>query len=71
MDDLDRVQEHNERELAAVLAAHSNRQRPANSTIYCLECGEEIPLARREACPGCEYCIECQRDMEKDGGFWP
>jgi phage/conjugal plasmid C-4 type zinc finger TraR family protein len=26
----------------------------------CLECGEEIPEARRRALPGVRTCIECQ-----------
>lgn len=54
------------------LAAHANRRRPANTTIYCLnpDCGEEIPKARREAAPGCEYCIDCQREAARGGRFW-
>ena len=28
--------------------------------IYCLECGEEIPEARRRAIPGARTCITCQ-----------
>jgi phage/conjugal plasmid C-4 type zinc finger TraR family protein len=27
---------------------------------HCLECGEEIPEARRRALPGVRTCIECQ-----------
>jgi phage/conjugal plasmid C-4 type zinc finger TraR family protein len=30
------------------------------SSQYCLDCGEPIPQARREAQVGCKYCITCQ-----------
>ncbi|MFV0626147.1 MAG: TraR/DksA C4-type zinc finger protein [Alphaproteobacteria bacterium] len=36
------------------------------SQKFCLECGEEIPLARRNAVAGCEYCIDCQLEIEKE-----
>lgn len=28
--------------------------------IHCLECGDEIPAARRRAMPGVRTCITCQ-----------
>jgi phage/conjugal plasmid C-4 type zinc finger TraR family protein len=31
----------------------------------CEDCGAIIPLPRREAVPGCRFCIECQREREK------
>lgn len=30
------------------------------SFLNCIECGEEIPQARRIAVKGCERCISCQ-----------
>ena len=39
---------------------------------HCLECGEEIPAARRRAVPGVRTCIECQSDRDRrpvDVGF--
>ena len=27
---------------------------------HCVECGEEIPEARRRALPGAHTCVECQ-----------
>lgn len=35
---------------------------PDGSTTYmqCLECGEDIPEARRLAQKGCKYCVTCQ-----------
>lgn len=35
------------------------------SRKYCEECGEEIPLARREALPGVRLCIRCQEEADK------
>lgn len=35
------------------------------SAHYCLECGEEIPQARRVALPGVQYCITCQQKLDK------
>lgn len=26
---------------------------------HCVECGDEIPVARREAVPGCRKCVHC------------
>ena len=35
------------------------------SLLYCAECGEEIPEARRQALPGVRLCIECQEEQDK------
>ncbi len=36
---------------------------------HCEECGEKIPLRRREAIPGVRLCVGCQSEQEKhDGG---
>lgn len=35
------------------------------SSFYCENCGEKIPEARRQAVPGCRYCIKCQTIMEQ------
>jgi phage/conjugal plasmid C-4 type zinc finger TraR family protein len=34
--------------------------------IYCQECGEEIPEARRLAMPGARLCVSCQSDRERE-----
>ncbi len=36
------------------------------SLQFCEECGEEIPLARRQALSGVRLCIECQQETEKN-----
>lgn len=30
----------------------------------CEECGEAIPVARRNALPGVRYCIACQSELD-------
>jgi phage/conjugal plasmid C-4 type zinc finger TraR family protein len=35
------------------------------SQPYCLECGNEIPLARQQAIPGVTLCLECKQTAEK------
>ena len=71
MDEADRAQVINEQYQADALAKHANRQQRMVSALRCLECGEEIPKARREAMPGCEYCVKCQKWLEQGHGFWP
>lgn len=36
------------------------------SRMYCLNCDEEIPLARRNAVAGCLYCVHCQDKCDND-----
>ncbi|WP_145508330.1 DksA/TraR family C4-type zinc finger protein [Yersinia alsatica] len=35
------------------------------SEIYCLECGQAIPEARRQALAGVKYCLTCQEELDK------
>lgn len=37
------------------------------SALYCFECGEPIPTARRDAIPGCSLCVYCQQEAEEKG----
>ena len=39
--------------------AEKNSQ--SSSLLYCMDCGEEIPKARRKAVPGCQLCVTCQK----------
>ena len=43
-----------------VLTARSRLPTAGAGTALCVECGEEIPLARRRALPGVRMCVECQ-----------
>ena len=40
-------------------------QRSQPSLEFCDACGEDIPLARREAVPGVTLCIYCQSKSER------
>lgn len=33
--------------------------------IHCVECGEEIPQARRDALPGVRTCTDCQSARDR------
>lgn len=45
------------------IAAHC-LNRNAVSAEHCMECGEDIPVQRRAAVPGCQTCAECQGILE-------
>lgn len=32
---------------------------------HCVECGEEIPQARRLAMPGARFCVACQSELDR------
>lgn len=36
-----------------------------DSAMYCLECGDPIPEARRLAWKGVKTCIPCQTELDK------
>ena len=42
-----------------VLSARA-RLPQGDGTSHCVECGEEIPQARRRAMPGASTCVPCQ-----------
>lgn len=65
MDDIDRAQGFNETFQADALGAWKRNQTTGESRSECLECEEEIPEKRRQAIPGCQLCIECQRALEQ------
>ncbi|WP_325950715.1 TraR/DksA C4-type zinc finger protein [Klebsiella aerogenes] len=45
------------------IAAHRINHN-AISAEYCVECGEPIPEARRQAYPGCTMCVSCLEESE-------
>lgn len=47
----------------AVLAARS-RMPVGEGTDECDECGEEIPIRRRQALPGVRTCVACQSQRD-------
>jgi RNA polymerase-binding transcription factor DksA len=62
-----------EAEHALILAengvASSQQMLKGAVLVYCLDCGDEIKLARRQAAQAlghtCKYCIECQPSHDK------
>jgi phage/conjugal plasmid C-4 type zinc finger TraR family protein len=67
MDDCDIANEIAERYLIGnISAARAGFQGDlAIARGECLDCGEEIPEARRAAVPGCLRCITCQTIWER------
>lgn len=65
-DMFDKAQELEEMQRQHNLARHhSKTQQMINTTPYCDECGDEIPLKRRQMLPNVSTCVECQHIIEK------
>lgn len=69
-DDVDRASEREAELLADALRDQARRAGLAGKTVadsaeWCQRCGDEIPLARRVAVPGCLYCVACQARSER------
>jgi len=47
-----------------VLRARANMPAGEGET-HCVQCGDEIPSARRRALPGARTCIHCQSAMDR------
>ena len=52
-----------DRELA--LAARRTRHSSGVSASHCRDCGEPIPLERRQALSGVTLCVDCQALQER------
>jgi phage/conjugal plasmid C-4 type zinc finger TraR family protein len=50
--------------LDAVLRARASLPQGEGET-HCIECGEEIPEARRKALPGVTTCVACQSEHDR------
>ncbi len=48
------------------LARVRSRLPQGESRSHCIECGEKIPQARREALPGVRLCLPCQEAADRD-----
>lgn len=66
-DDADRAQAMIQLYQDAAIERQQNqaRQIATRGGLRCLSCGDDIPEARRNAVPGCVFCIECQTKFEK------
>ncbi len=66
MDDGDRAAAYQQHLNDQATAAHlSRRTAQAESADECMICGRLIPSARQIAVPGCQLCIDCAEDMER------
>ncbi len=65
----DLEQQQRDDALAAALAGIESARAHllAQSATHCevADCGEPIPEARRQAQPGCRFCVACQARIEK------
>lgn len=62
-DIIDTAAEIEELQRNAALSTH-RINRNAVSAEYCIECGDPIPEARRQAYPGCTMCVSCLEESE-------
>lgn len=63
-DNCDRATELAQLSLDAALARQAFNARPAIHD-ECIDCGNEIPAARRQAAPWATTCIDCQGIREQ------
>ncbi|WP_107726118.1 DksA/TraR family C4-type zinc finger protein [Neisseria weaveri] len=62
-------QEQIEASLEDALALVRQHLPAGKSARECVECGEPIPEARRQALPGVQLCIACQEEADKQQAF--
>jgi phage/conjugal plasmid C-4 type zinc finger TraR family protein len=56
---------HNNLNAVAAVRRQLEKQATEPSAEECEECGDEIPLARRMAVPGCKLCVFCKERQER------
>lgn len=59
------VQEQIDDSVADAVARARARLPAGPGELYCIECGEEIPEARRKALPGVTTCVACQEAIDR------
>jgi len=74
-DDIDRASEREQQIREDALRDQARRaglagKTAADSALSCIECGEDIPAARRNAAPGCTRCVDCMTVYEKPKKRW-
>lgn len=56
---------HNNMNAVAAVRRQLEKQAAEPSLEECEECGDEIPVARRLAVPGCRLCVFCKERAER------
>lgn len=69
-DQFDRAQQLDAIYLHQALALHKERMLKGESRSHCLECGDEIPEARRTFLPGVLHCVGCAKQLEQRRPTW-
>lgn len=59
------VQEQIDTTLDDAVARIRSQLTTGESALFCEECGDPIPQARREAIPGVQLCVNCQAEADK------
>lgn len=65
MDEIDRDQEFNERQLELMIARSCSTAQHSPSLEFCRLCGEIIPEKRRQTIQGVSLCIDCQTESKR------
>lgn len=58
--------EHWSSELEQTRRAERERELKQAGTVYCDECGDEIPAERREKHPHVRFCVPCKTLLEAE-----
>jgi len=67
MDQFDQAQALDAYYRDQALELHRKRMEVAGDSLsHCLECGGEIPEARRTILPGCTHCVGCAEKIERE-----
>lgn len=67
MDECDRASAIASKFQKDALARQIGRGRPLRvSRDICIDCGEDIPDARRKAVQGCQRCVSCESEFERN-----
>lgn len=67
------VQEQIDASVESEVSRARSRLAGGESLLYCEDCGEMIPEARRRAVPGVRRCVRCQEEVdgeEADRGLY-
>lgn len=59
------VQEQIDATLDDAVARVRSQLATGESALFCEECGDPIPQARRDAIPGVQLCVNCQAEADK------
>jgi phage/conjugal plasmid C-4 type zinc finger TraR family protein len=66
MDQFDQAQELDAHYRQQALETQRKNRPQGESRTHCLDCGRKIPDARRRAVPGCQHCIGCAEELERE-----